>query len=81
MVCRIPTIRPFSPNVTHYSYVAIPAKQNGRNDFWHRVGSVFQRKNGNGFDLVIPEGISVTGRLVCREQKAEEADGAEEAAV
>jgi hypothetical protein len=31
-------------------------------------------KNGNGFDVVIPDGISVTGRIVCREPKADEAD-------
>jgi hypothetical protein len=62
---------------THHAYVVTPSKQEGKNDFWHRVGSVFPHKNGNGFDVVIPEGISVTGRIVCREPKADEAEQVE----
>ena len=65
---------------THYAYVVTPSKQDAKKDYWHRVGSVFAHKNGNGFDLVIPEGISLSGRIVCTEPKTDEADGAEEAA-
>lgn len=48
--------------------------------FWHRVGSVFPQKNGNGFNVVIPEGMSVSGRLVMlpRGEKDEIAPPAEE---
>jgi hypothetical protein len=59
---------------THHAYVITAARQgSNRDDYWHRVGSVFPHKNGNGFDLVIPEGISLSGRVVCTEPKAEEA--------
>ena len=59
---------------THYAYIVTPAKQGGERDaYWHRVGAVFAHKNGKGFDLVIPDGISLSGRVVCTEPKAEEA--------
>jgi hypothetical protein len=32
---------------------------------WTEVGSVWPHKNGAGFDLVIPPGLSVAGRIVC----------------
>jgi hypothetical protein len=41
----------------------------GKKAIWHRVGSVWPHTNGNGFDLVIPAGISVSGRIVCTEPK------------
>jgi type IV secretory pathway TraG/TraD family ATPase VirD4 len=34
---------------------------------------VFPHKSGKGFDLVIPDGISVSGRIVCTEPKSDEA--------
>lgn len=41
--------------------------------FWHRVGSAFENKGG-GFSLVIPEGVSISGRVVMlpRDQKEPE---------
>lgn len=30
---------------------------------WHRVGKAFEQEKGEGFDIVIPEGISITGRV------------------
>jgi len=35
--------------------------------FWNRVGSVWPHKDGKGYNLVIPPGISVSGRIVLRE--------------
>lgn len=35
--------------------------------FWNRVGSAWPHKDGKGFNLVIPAGISVSGRIVLRE--------------
>jgi hypothetical protein len=32
---------------------------------WHEVGVVWPHKTGKGFDIVIHEGISVNGRIVC----------------
>jgi hypothetical protein len=36
-----------------------------RGSYWLEVGVVWPHKNGNGFDIVIHEGISVSGRIVC----------------
>ena len=57
---------------THLAYVVKDVKPGSHPDkgaVWHRVGAVWPHKNGNGFDLVIPEGISVSGRIVITERK------------
>jgi hypothetical protein len=55
---------------THIAYVVTDPKEGSdRKAIWHRVGSIWPHKNGKGFDLVIPEGISVAGRIVCTEPK------------
>ena len=41
--------------------------------FWREVGAVWPHKSG-GFDVVIPKGISVTGRITCRERKDKPAE-------
>jgi hypothetical protein len=51
---------------THTAYV-ITGKGDKAN--WHEVGAVWIHKDGSGFDLTIYEGISVSGRIVCRERK------------
>ncbi len=62
---------------SHIAYVVIQPKEGSdASAIWRRVGSVFPHKNGNGFDVVIPAGISVTGRITCTEPK--EKDRAEE---
>ena len=55
---------------THIAYVVTDPKEGSdAKAIWRRVGSVFPHKNGNGFDLVIPEGISISGRIDCTEPK------------
>ncbi len=54
---------------THRAYVVSKPKESGGNGFWREVGAVWPHKNGNGFDVVIHEGISVYGKIVCREPK------------
>jgi len=55
---------------THTAYVVIEPKEGSDwKATWHEVGAVWPHKNGNGFDLVIPAGISVSGRIVCTERK------------
>jgi hypothetical protein len=56
---------------SHFAYV-LTDRKNGEKPIWHRVGAVWPHKNGGGFDLVIPEGISVTGRVVCTQPKEDE---------
>jgi hypothetical protein len=59
-----------SSKPTHIAYVVIPPKEGSeKKAIWRRVGSVFPHGKGNGFDVVIPAGISVTGRITCTEPK------------
>ena len=59
-----------SSKPSHIAYVVIPPREGSeKKAIWRRVGSAFPHKSGNGFDLVIPEGISVSGRIVCTEPK------------
>lgn len=44
--------------------------------FWHRAGSAFPQNNGNGFNLVIPEGLSISGRVLMMERTAKEPESA-----
>jgi hypothetical protein len=39
---------------------------------WHEVGAVWPHQNGNGFDFIVHEQISVSGRIVCIENKPRE---------
>jgi hypothetical protein len=39
---------------------------------WLKVGSAWLHKDGEGFNVVIEEGISVSGRVVVRINKAKE---------
>lgn len=31
--------------------------------FWYRVGTMFRNKSGDGFTLIVPPGVSVSGRI------------------
>jgi hypothetical protein len=61
---------------THIAYVVKEAKEGSdKPDIWRRIGSVWPHKKGNGFDLVIDDQISVSGRIVCTEPKEKEREG------
>lgn len=60
-----------SSKPTHRAYIVQDPKTEGGKSRWIEIGSVWPHKNGTGFDLVIPEGLSVTGRIVCVEPKDE----------
>lgn len=60
-----------SPTLRAY-IVQKPKTPEGRS-YWTEVGAVWPHKSGVGFDLVIPEGVSVTGRIVCIEPKSKPA--------
>jgi hypothetical protein len=71
-----------SSKPSHIAYVVTnPKDGSDKKAVWHRVGAIFPHKNGNGFDLVTPEGVSLTGRIVCTEYKDKEAEDQYEAAV
>ena len=62
-----------STKPTHTAYiVAEPKEGSDRKATWHEIGAAWPHKNGEGFDIVIPAGISVTGRIVCTKRKAPE---------
>ena len=59
-----------SSKPTHTAYVVIDPKEGSdRKAQWIEVGAVWPHSDGDGFDLVIPAGISLSGRVVCSERK------------
>ncbi len=67
---------------TFIAYVVTEAREGGQTKaYWREVGAVWPHKNGNGFDLVIHDQLSVSGRIVCTERKekppAEQSETAE----
>lgn len=55
---------------TFIAYLPQEVEQNGeKKTFWHRVGAVFPHKTGDGFNLVIPPGLSISGKVVLLEPK------------
>ena len=54
---------------THTASIVIDAKDSEGKARWHEVGAVWPHKSGDGFDVVIPPGLSVTGRIVCIKRK------------
>ena len=66
-----------SSKPTHSAYVVIDAREGtDRKAQWFEIAPVFSHGDGKGFDLVIPPGITASGRLVIRKRK--EADAAEQ---
>ena len=67
---------------THIAYVVIPTKPGSeKKAVWRRVGAVWPHsKGGGGFDLVVDDQVSVTGRIVCTLPKDDEPEASESAA-
>lgn len=61
-----------SSKPTHRAYVVSTPKKEGEKGMWTEIGAVWPHKNGKGFDVVIREGVSVHGRIVCTEPKENE---------
>jgi hypothetical protein len=60
---------------THRAYIVVEPKEGSdRKAKWVLVGAVWPHKNGNGFDVVIPSGCPVSGRIVCTQPKAKTAE-------
>lgn len=59
-----------STKPTHSAYVVSDPKEGSdRKAIWHEVGAVWPHRNGEGFDLIIPAGLSVSGRVVITRRK------------
>jgi hypothetical protein len=55
---------------SHIAYIVTDPKEGSdRKAQWREIGAVWPHNNGNGFDLVIYDQISVSGRIVCTERK------------
>jgi hypothetical protein len=55
---------------THIAYIVTEPKEGSdRKGVWREVGAVWPHKNGSGFDLVITDQLSVSGRIVITERK------------
>ena len=64
-----------STKPTHTAFiVSEPKEGSDRKAIWHEVGAVWPHKNGDGFDIVIPADLSVTGRIVCTKRKEKQPD-------
>jgi hypothetical protein len=62
---------------SHIAYViSEPKEDSDRKPIWREVGAIWPHKNGNGFDLVLAEQLSVSGRIVCTERKDRPAEEA-----
>jgi hypothetical protein len=60
---------------THIAYVVTyPKEGTDKKAIWREVGAVWPHKNGTGFDLVIGDQLSVSGRIVCTERKEKPAE-------
>jgi hypothetical protein len=54
---------------SHTAYVVTDAKDGEEKATWYPIGAVWPHRNGKGFDLIIPPGVTVSGRIVCTERK------------
>jgi hypothetical protein len=60
---------------THTAFVVKDPKEGSdKKAIWHEVGAVWPHKKGTGFDLVLFDQLSVSGRIVCTERKDKAAE-------
>ena len=59
---------------SHRAHVVSSPRKEGDKGIWTEIGVIWPHKSGNGFDLVVREGISVSGRIVCTEPKEKTAE-------
>jgi hypothetical protein len=60
---------------THSAFVVVdPPEGSDRNAKarWHEIGAVWTHRDGDGFDVLIRPGISISGRLVIRERRTDQ---------
>ena len=51
---------------THRAYLVPESEPDAaKKPHWTAVGAVWPHANGGGFNLVLPPGLSVSGRIVC----------------
>ena len=63
---------------THDAYI-VQDGERGQKAKWFQIAAVWTHKDGDGFDMELPPGVSVSGRIVIRKRK-EKAEAEQEAA-
>ena len=60
-----------SKSPTHTAYiVSDPEEGSDKKAQWFEIGTVWSHSDGDGFDVNIPPGVTVSGRIVCRKRKS-----------
>jgi len=60
---------------THIAYIVTEPKEGSeRKAAWREVGAIWPHRNGTGFDLMLADQLSVSGRIVCTERKEKAAE-------
>jgi hypothetical protein len=54
---------------THIAYVVSEPKDGETKGYWREIGAAWPHEDGEGFDVVIYDQLSVAGRITCRERK------------
>lgn len=55
---------------THTAYIVSEAKEDSNKKAqWFEIGTVWAHSDGDGFDVVLPPGVTVSGKLVLRRRK------------
>ena len=59
---------------THTAFVVADAPEGSdKKAQWFEISAVWTHGDGKGFDILIPPGVTVSGRIVCRARKGDEA--------
>lgn len=62
---------------SHIAFVVIPGKDDPERRIWREVGLVRPHKQGDGFDIVLHKGVTISSRIVCtkRSEKGPKREG------
>ena len=61
---------------SHRAYLV--EEREGRDAYWHPVGSAWPHKDGKGLRIQLPPGLAVFGHLVLREYSEQDANEEQE---
>jgi len=64
--------KPAAKNSVAYS-AYIVEERTRQKPYWHRIGTAWGHDDGEGFTFQIPPGVTVSGEIVFRMRKPEEA--------
>ena len=58
---------------THTAFIVSDAPGGDKRAQWFEISAVWTHSDGKGFDIQIPPGVTVSGRIVCRARKNDDA--------